>query len=220
MFSLNRCYTLFAELVVAFFLFVQVFACKLNRNDSVDAISTENRKSGKTILPKNVSGPKQQTTATDPEGGISVGSRDCFICRDSTDLVEESAIMNWLPVEGASKPVESRSNPKKATRPDDKKLVKGTALDVVNTDPVKRGLELMLRSDCAICHTQTVKLIGPPYTEIAKRYSGDRRMLAILADKIINGGMGAWGKVPMTPHHGLTPLEAKLIVQYILTLNK
>ena len=219
MLSLNRCYILFAALVVAVYLFVHTSACKHNRNDSVDAIPSEDKRSGKSILSKSLNEPIQQATATDPAGTTGVGP-DCFVCRDSTDWVEESIMLNWLHLEGQRKPVESSQNPKKVIRPDDTTVRKDAAVGVTNTDPVKRGLELMLGSDCGICHTQTVKLIGPPYTEIAKRYSGDRRMLAILADKIINGGTGSWGKVPMTPHHDLTPGDAKLIVQYILTLNE
>ncbi|HTE08916.1 MAG TPA: c-type cytochrome [Flavitalea sp.] len=219
MLSLNRCYILFAALVVAVYLFVQASACKLNRNDSVDAMPTEHKKSGKTNLSINPNEPTQQATAMGTGNATAVGP-DYFVCRDSTDCLEESAMLKWLRIEGAVKPVEPRPNPKNTTRPYDTMARKDAALDVANTDPVKRGLELMLGSDCGICHTQTVKLIGPPYTEIAKRYAGDRRMLTILADKIINGGTGSWGKVPMTPHHDLTPGDAKLIVQYILTLNE
>ncbi len=219
MLSFNRCYILFAALVVGVYLFLQASACKLNRNDSVDATPAEDKRSGKTNLSNNQNELTQQTTAIDTGNAIGMG-HDCFLCRDSTDRMEESAMLNWMPLVGAGKPVEPRPNSKKTTRADDTMARKGATMDVANRDPVKRGLELMLGSDCGICHTQTVKLIGPPYTEIAKRYSGDRRMLAILADKIINGGTGSWGKVPMTPHHDLTPGDAKLIVQYILTLNE
>jgi len=219
MLSLNRCYILFAAVVVAVYLFVQASACKLNRNDSVDAIPTPDKRSDKTILSKNLNEPMQKATAMDTGNVTGVG-HDCFVCRDSTDWVEESAMLNWLRLEEAGKSAESKPNPKKTIMPDDTTVRKDAAIGVANTDPVKRGLELMLGSDCGICHTQTVKLIGPPYTEIAKRYAGDRRMLTILADKIINGGTGSWGKVPMTPHHDLTPGDAKLIVQYILTLNE
>ena len=219
MLSLNRCYILFAALAVAVYLFVHTSACKHNRNDSVDAIPTEGKRSGKSILSKNLNEPMQQATATDPVNTTGVGP-DCFVCRDSTDWLEESIMLNWLRIEGQKKPFESRPDPKKTTKPDDTTARKEPAMGMANTDPVKRGLELMLGSDCGICHTQTVKLIGPPYTEIAKRYSGDRRVLAKLADKIINGGTGSWGKVAMTPHHDLSPGDARLIVQYILTLNE
>jgi hypothetical protein len=42
----------------------------------------------------------------------------------------------------------------------------------------------------------------------------------ILADKIINGGSGVWGEVPMSAHAGMDKENAKKMVKYILTLKK
>jgi cytochrome c len=88
-----------------------------------------------------------------------------------------------------------------------------------DTNDVKRGLALLLGSDCATCHTKTMKLIGPSYNDIAKRYQQDPSSVARLAEKIIKGGGGAWGKVSMTPHNDLTRRDAQLIVRYIFTLS-
>lgn len=92
----------------------------------------------------------------------------------------------------------------------------GTIAGNLNSDHLKRGLELMMNSDCTSCHTTSEKLIGPSYNDIAKRYSGDNAMARKLADKIIAGGNGSWGTVPMTPHKEFTTNDAMLMVKYIL----
>ena len=42
----------------------------------------------------------------------------------------------------------------------------------------------------------------------------------MLADKIIKGGTGVWGNMPMTAHATLKKDDAKLMVKYILSLKK
>lgn len=80
------------------------------------------------------------------------------------------------------------------------------------------GKSLIEGMDCAICHKENEKMIGPSYQEIANKYTeGDMDMLA---DKIINGGSGNWGDVPMTPHAGLPKENAKKMVAYIMSLKK
>ncbi len=83
------------------------------------------------------------------------------------------------------------------------------------------GGELLInKSDCIGCHHKINKLIGPAYTEIAKKYPNNEKNLTYLADKIIKGGSGVWGKIPMTPHPKITPSDAKLMAKYILSLKK
>ncbi len=80
------------------------------------------------------------------------------------------------------------------------------------------GLALIEGADCLGCHKIDAKLVGPSYQEIADKYTdADADMLA---DKIINGGKGSWGEVPMTPHTGMSKDNAKKMVAYILTLKK
>jgi cytochrome c len=44
--------------------------------------------------------------------------------------------------------------------------------------------------------------------------------IELLAGKIIAGGKGVWGEVPMTPHASLSKDDAKEMVRYILSLKK
>lgn len=60
------------------------------------------------------------------------------------------------------------------------------------------GKRLMEGSDCMSCHDASQRMIGPSYKEIATKYS--EKDIEILASKIIEGGSGVWGSVPMQPH--------------------
>lgn len=80
------------------------------------------------------------------------------------------------------------------------------------------GLVLIEGSDCLTCHKVDSKLIGPSYQEVAAKYT--EADIDAIVDKIINGGKGNWGDVPMAPHTGLTKENAKKMVQYIMTLKK
>lgn len=80
------------------------------------------------------------------------------------------------------------------------------------------GLALIEGADCLTCHKMDAKLVGPSYQEVADKYTdGD---LEMLAGKIIEGGKGNWGEIPMTPHAGMSKENAKKMVEYIMTLKK
>ncbi|MEI9807436.1 MAG: c-type cytochrome [Bacteroidota bacterium] len=80
------------------------------------------------------------------------------------------------------------------------------------------GLAVISKSDCETCHKIDVKVQGPTYTEIASKYADSSRSTIIphLANKIISGGTGVWGDIPMIPHPGLTKEEAEAAVKYVL----
>ncbi len=82
----------------------------------------------------------------------------------------------------------------------------------------QKGEKLLEGMDCLSCHKVDAKLVGPSYQEVAAKYTDAD--IDKLADKIIKGGAGAWGDIPMTPHAGLSPDNAKLMVKYILSLRK
>ena len=80
------------------------------------------------------------------------------------------------------------------------------------------GQTLIEMSDCMACHNADEKMIGPSYKEIAAKYS--EKDLEILASKIIEGGSGNWGSVPMQPHPQISKDDAKKMVEYILKQKK
>lgn len=80
------------------------------------------------------------------------------------------------------------------------------------------GDQLIGSLDCSGCHAANERMIGPSYQEIADKYSD--KDVDLLASKIIEGGSGVWGGVPMSPHSQVSKDEAKKMVEYILTLKK
>lgn len=103
------------------------------------------------------------------------------------------------------------------TGKDDESGTKKELVFQTGNDPLK-GKALMDKSDCNACHTLDNQLVGPAYKEIAKKYSGDKTALTILPEKIIKGGAGNWGQIPMSPHPQLSQADATDMVKYILSL--
>jgi len=100
------------------------------------------------------------------------------------------------------------------------KMVMATASTVNHEFQMSAGEKLINKSDCIGCHNKVNKIIGPSYTDIAKKYPATEKNINYLADKIIKGGTGVWGTMPMTAHSTLKPADAKLMVKYILSLKK
>ena len=82
------------------------------------------------------------------------------------------------------------------------------------------GEELIKKSDCLTCHKVDVKLLGPAYQEVAAKYPATEENIELLAGKIIKGGAGNWGDIPMAPHPSISESDAKEMVKYILSLKK
>jgi cytochrome c len=79
------------------------------------------------------------------------------------------------------------------------------------------GEKLAKDKGCTACHAVDKKLVGPAYKEVAKKYKGDAGAPAKLAEKVVKGGSGVWGPVPMPPNK-VTDDEAKTLVAYVLAL--
>lgn len=87
------------------------------------------------------------------------------------------------------------------------------------TEPQAIGKELIAGSDCVACHREDEKLIGPAYQAVAQKYEPNDTTITFLANKIIKGGSGNWGDVPMTPHPQFTVEQAEQMARYILSLE-
>lgn len=83
-----------------------------------------------------------------------------------------------------------------------------------------KGLALIAGSDCLTCHKVAEKSIGPAYQDVAAKYENSDDNIEMLAGKIIKGGSGNWGAIPMTAHANLSQEDAEAMVKYILLLKK
>lgn len=81
------------------------------------------------------------------------------------------------------------------------------------------GLKLIQGNDCQTCHHINNKLVGPSYNAIASKYETTEENTKLLISKVISGGTGVWGTMPMNAHPTLAEDEAREMVQYILSLD-
>lgn len=98
-------------------------------------------------------------------------------------------------------------------------MLAATVLAVVSATPALANLELAQKKACMACHTVDNKVVGPAYKDVAKKYKGQKGIEAKLAEKVIKGGKGAWGEVPMPANTQVSPAEAKQLVAWILSLK-
>ena len=88
-----------------------------------------------------------------------------------------------------------------------------------SSEDIQAGKALIQKSDCMACHKVDIKLVGPAFVQVAAKYPPAEDNYALLASKIIKGGTGVWGQVPMSPHSAVSQPDAKKMVKYILSLK-
>jgi len=82
-----------------------------------------------------------------------------------------------------------------------------------------KGEQLISASDCLTCHKVDAKLVGPSYIDVANKYAATDANIEMLAGKVIKGGSGSWGEIPMAPHPAISTDDAKEMIKYILSLK-
>lgn len=86
-------------------------------------------------------------------------------------------------------------------------------------DLIAQGEALINSSDCKTCHTVENRIVGPSYNDVAGKYSFNKENVAMLSEKVITGGAGNWGEIPMTAHVNLAKADSEKMVYYILSLD-
>lgn len=79
------------------------------------------------------------------------------------------------------------------------------------------GAELAKSKNCLACHAVDKKLVGPAYKDVAAKYAGQAGAADMLAEKILKGGKGTWGPVPMPANPQVKPEEAKTLAEWVLS---
>ncbi|MDP3761505.1 MAG: c-type cytochrome [Ramlibacter sp.] len=83
--------------------------------------------------------------------------------------------------------------------------------------PVLADQALATAKNCMACHAVDKKLVGPAYKEVAAKYAGQKDAADKLAVKIMKGGSGVWGPVPMPANAQVNEAEAKKLAAWVLT---
>ena len=85
--------------------------------------------------------------------------------------------------------------------------------------PAWADAQLANKKNCLACHQVDKKLVGPAYKDVAAKYAGQKDAAAALAQKVLKGGSGAWGPVPMPANAQVSEAEAKQLVAWVLSLK-
>ncbi len=85
--------------------------------------------------------------------------------------------------------------------------------------PSWADLALATSKNCMACHALDHKVVGPAYKDVAAKYAGDKNAVAKLTKKILNGGSGVWGAIPMPANSQVNEAEAKQLAAWVLTIQ-
>lgn len=117
------------------------------------------------------------------------------------------------------------SGDKKADTKDTTATAAAPANPATSNPADDKAIDLIAASDCTTCHrlhkSDGGAVIGPAYSDVAAKYpNAADTTVDRLIKKIVAGGSGVWGTVPMTPHPNLKPDDVKTIVKYVLSLKQ
>lgn len=85
--------------------------------------------------------------------------------------------------------------------------------------PATADEALAKSKNCMACHAVDKKLVGPSYKDVAKKYAGDAKAADMLAGKIMKGGSGVWGAIPMPANPQVNDADAKKLAAWIMGLK-
>ena len=90
------------------------------------------------------------------------------------------------------------------------------AAGIAASTPAMADLALATAKNCMACHAVDKKLVGPSYKDVAAKYAGQKDAAEKLAGKVLKGGSGVWGPVPMPANAQVSADEAKKLVAWVL----
>ena len=77
--------------------------------------------------------------------------------------------------------------------------------------------ELAQKKNCMACHSVDKKIVGPAFKDVAAKYAKDKDAVKKLSEKVLKGGSGVWGPVPMPANTQVTEAEASELVKWVLS---
>lgn len=80
-------------------------------------------------------------------------------------------------------------------------------------------MKLATDKNCMACHAVDKKVVGPGYKDIATKYAGQKDAVDMLAGKILKGGAGVWGPIPMPANAQVSAAESKVLATWVMSLK-
>ncbi len=79
------------------------------------------------------------------------------------------------------------------------------------------NMDLAKANNCMSCHAVANKVVGPAFKDVAKKYAGDKTAEDALVKKVMKGGSGVWGSVPMPANPQVSEADARTLVKWVLS---
>ena len=90
------------------------------------------------------------------------------------------------------------------------------ALALSAAAPAMADLALAKSKNCMACHAVEKKLVGPSFKDVAAKYANQKDATDKLAAKIVKGGGGVWGPLPMPANPSVNDAESKALAAWVL----
>ncbi|MDB5796750.1 MAG: c-type cytochrome [Paucimonas sp.] len=98
-----------------------------------------------------------------------------------------------------------------------KVLVALFALGALVSNVAMANADLAKSKNCMACHAVSNKVVGPSFKDVAAKYAGQKDAEAKLVQKVIKGGVGVWGQVPMPANPQVSEADAQTLVKWVLS---
>ena len=95
-------------------------------------------------------------------------------------------------------------------------LVGVLAVSALTSQVAMANPDLAKAKNCMACHAVGSKLVGPAYKDVAAKYAGQKDAENKLVAKVMKGGSGTWGAIPMPANPQVSEAEARTLVKWIL----
>lgn len=177
-----------------------------------------------------IDSPVPPETATLQAGpGVEVARAQCSICHSADFITTQPPGMGrafWKAELGKMKKLGAPFDDQQAavildylakTYGDERGTA--TAAPVAATAAAATPEQLLQNNGCLGCHAADHKIVGPAYQDVAARYAGKPDARAMLVAKVLHGGAGHWGQVPMPPQSQLSEADAGRLVDWVLALK-
>jgi cytochrome c len=90
------------------------------------------------------------------------------------------------------------------------------ATSVLVSSAAFASADLAKKNGCAVCHDATAKKMGPSWKDVAAKNKGAKDAEKMLAETIVKGSKGKYGKIPMPPQPKAAA-DAVALAKWILT---
>lgn len=98
-------------------------------------------------------------------------------------------------------------------------VVLGAALVALSSSPAMASMDLAKAKNCTACHAVDKKLVGPSYKDVAAKYAADKEAVSKLSAKIIKGGVGSWGQIPMPANPQVSQADAETLAKWVMSIK-